>query len=206
MKKKNYFTGSVFQFYVPEIKKYCYCKYFDFKHISKFHGLLAQAFDCFMDEEIEKLDQLNDCDYLFGARSMFRWPNLRTESNWKYLGIISGKHDEEVPDFKGIQTFHKEEIKESEIGPWYAIRNLTERGPDCDYKDVQHLEKKTITVASLNFSWRTGMEYCRINGLKVEDYYNLNDEAIRTTYLQMINTPIYKTIPKNIRGKAQCYK
>lgn len=66
MKKKNFFTGSVFQFYVPEIKKFAFCKFFDFRHLSEFHGLLAQVFDKFSDTEENSIEDLKTVDWLFG--------------------------------------------------------------------------------------------------------------------------------------------
>ncbi len=197
-----FFTGSVFQFYVPEIKKYAFCKFFDFRHLSGFHGLLAQVFDKFSDTDDNAIDDLKTCDWLFGPRSIHRWPNLRKDSGWEYLGILNSPNDDIVPDFKSAQTFDKIVLDESKVGPWYPIHNLTERGSNCDYECVKHLEQIILTVSSLGLVWRTGMEYCRISGLEVKDYYDLNDESIRSVYLQMINVPIYKDIPKEIRGKA----
>src|ERR1700722_1759040 len=97
IKNKNFFTGSVFQFYVPEINKYAFCKYFDFTYLSDFHGLLAQVFDHFSDLEGNSVDDLRQADWLFGPRSMFKWPNLRKDSGWKSLGILSGPADDFVP-------------------------------------------------------------------------------------------------------------
>ncbi len=202
MKKKIFFTGSVFQFYVPEIKKYAFCKFFDFRHLSGFHGLLAQVFDKFSDTDDNAIDDLKTCDWLFGPRSMHKWPNLRKDTGWKLLGILHSPNDDIVPDFKQAQAFDTVVEDESKTGPWYPIHNLTQRGDNCDYKQVKHLEQIILTTASLDLVARTGMEYCRINGLKVEDYYDINDEGGRITYLQMINVPIYKDIPKEIRGKA----
>jgi hypothetical protein len=203
MKKKNYFTGSVFQFYVPEIKKYAFCKFFDFQHVNSFHGLLAQVFDKFSDNENNSINDLKNCEWLFGPRSIHKWPNLRKDAGWKYLGIMSSAEDEIIPDFKGVQASQTIVENESSLDQWYPIHNLTERGPNCEYIKVKHLENKILTTTSLGLVWRTGMEYCRINGLKIEDFYDLTDVAIRNTYWQMINIPIYKTIPKKIRGKAQ---
>lgn len=202
MKKRIFFTGSVFQFYVPEINKYAFCKFFDFKHLSAFHGLLAQVFDKFVETENNTIGDLKTCDWLFGPRSMYKWPNLRKDTGWKHLGILTSKDDEIVPDFKQAQVFNSVVEDESQIGPWYPIHNLNQRGENCDYGQVKHLEQIILTTASLGLVSRTGMEYCRINGLKVEDYYDINDEGGRITYLQMINVPIYKDIPKEIRGKA----
>jgi len=127
MKKKFFFTGSVFQFYVPEIKKYAFCKFFDFKHLSGFHGLLAQVFDKFSEAEDNSIGSLNSCEWLFGARSIYRWPNLRKDTNWKLLGILNSADDDKVPDFKQAQALQTVVDDETTIGPWYPIHNLSER-------------------------------------------------------------------------------
>lgn len=202
MKKKNFFTGSVFQFYVPEIKKFAFCKFFDFRHLSEFHGLLAQVFDKFSETEENSIEDLKTVDWLFGPRSMHKWPNLRKDTGWKSLGILSGKEDEIVPDFKATELSPSVVEDESKLGRWYALHNLNET-EDCEYYQVKHLETKILTTSSLGLVWRTGMEYCRINKLPVNEYYDLDDDTgKRSMYRQMINVPIYKTIPKEIRGKA----
>ena len=203
MKKKNYFTGSVFQFHVKEIDKYCYCKFFDFTHLSSFHGLLAKVFDVFNQEEKKSIEFLSNADWLFGARSMHRWPNLRKESEWKYLGILHSPDDEAVPDFKSANVFPYIVEDESKIEDWSIVRDLTE-SKDCSYHAVKHLETKVLTVASLSLSWRTGMEYCRKNNLDISKYYDLSNVGMQHMYYQMINVPIYSTISASIRGKAQC--
>lgn len=202
MKKKNFFTGSVFQFYVPEIKKYAFCKFFDFRYLSEFHGLLAQVFDRFSDTEINDINDLKTVDWLFGPRSMHKWPDLRKDTGWKSLGILTAITDDIVPDFKDVQAGISVVEDESAIGPWYPVIKLTERGQNCDYKNVKHLEHEILTTSSLGLVWRTGMEYCRINGLDIEKYYDIEELGRRNMYYQMINIPLYKDIPKEIRGKA----
>jgi hypothetical protein len=202
IKKKIFFTGSVFQFYVPEIKKYAFCKYFDFTYLSKFHGLLAQVFDHFSDVESNSIDELKNVDWLFGPRSMHAWPNLRKDSGWKSLGILSASSDDFVPDFKGVQAAPRVVEDESKNGPWYPVHNLSKRGANCEYSQVHHLEMKILTVSSLSLSWRTGMEYCRINGLPVKEYYDLNSQGQKLMYFQMINVPLYRDISKTIRGRS----
>ena len=201
MQKKNFFTGSVFQFYVPEIKKYCFCKFFDFTHLSEFHGLLAQVFDHFTDDEVTDMSALNQSDWLFGPRSMHKWPNLKKDSGWKYLGLMTSAADSMVPEFKGTRSFPSIVEDESKLGRWYAIHNLS-GGEDCQYNQVKHLERMVLTTASLGLPWRAGMEYCRLNSLNVEDYYDLSEEGRKNMYFQMINIPLYKDIPKDIRGKS----
>jgi hypothetical protein len=202
MKKNIFITGSVFQFYVPEIKKYACCKIFDFTHLSKFHGQLVQVYDYFSDNEIEEFEKLEECEWLFGHKSVHKWPNLRKDTNWKFLGSLYKEEDNVIPDFKEVQAFTNISQSESAFGPWYPIHNLITRGNYCDYEKVHHLELINLTTLSLGITWRTGMEYCRINSLEIKDFYNLTDESIEKTYYQMINVPIYKTIPKEIRGKA----
>jgi len=199
MKKKNFFTGSVFQFYVPEIKKYAFCKFFDFIYLSEFHGLLAQVYDHFSDKVENKLEDLTNCDWLFGPRSMHKWPNLRKDTGWKSLGILSARGDEIVPDFKGTLSRMAED--ESKVVQWYVIHDLN-GGEDCEYTQVQHLERIILTTTSIGLVMRTGMEYCRLNGLPVKDYYNLEQVGKKYMYWQMINVPLYKNIPKEIRGRA----
>lgn len=201
MKKKNFFTGSVFQFYVPEIKKYAFCKLFDFKHISNFHGVLIQVFDRFSDTSENTVDDLKFSDWLFGARSINALPNLKKDSGWKSLGILTAVNDEVIPDFKDAQVVISVVENESEVGPWFPIHGLTRRGSNCEYSQIRHLERMILTTTS-GIETRTGMEYCRINGLNIKDYYDLEDEGIRKMYWQMINIPVYKTIPLEIRGKA----
>jgi hypothetical protein len=200
MKKKIFFTGSVFQFYIPELAKYTFCKYFDFTHISPFHGLLAQVFDKFSDNIDNNIEELQTCDWLFGHRCMHKWPNLRNDTSWKALGILNSQNDELVPDFKGVQAFPYIVEDESKIGPWYPIYQLTKRGDNCEYEQVHHLETKILTT-SLGLQRRAGMEYCRIKGLNAASYYDLEEEGTKYMYWQMINTPLYKDIPKELRGK-----
>jgi hypothetical protein len=137
--------------------------------------LLAQVFDHFSDVEENSIDSLKNCDWLFGPRSMHKRPNLRKDTKWKSLGILSAPGDEIVPDFKGTLSRIVED--ESKIERWYAIHNLT-GGEDCEYTQVQHLERIILTTSNLGLVWRTGMEYCRLNGLSVKDHYDLNEFSV----------------------------
>jgi hypothetical protein len=186
---------------MPEIRRYGFCKFFDFSHLSEFHGLLAQVFDHFSDAEENAVEDLKNMDWLFGPRSMHKWPDLRKDTGWKSLGILSAAKDETVPDFKGVQAFPYIVEDESKIGPWYPIHHLVERGENCKYEMVQHLETKILTTKK-GLVDRAGMEYCRISELKIEEYHNLAEKSVLYMYLQMINTPLYKNIPKEVRGRA----
>ena len=71
MKKKAFFSGSVFQFYVPEINRFAFCKFLDFRELSEFHGLLAQVFDKFSEKEENDISELVHCDWLFLVQEVF---------------------------------------------------------------------------------------------------------------------------------------
>ena len=201
MKKKNFFTGSVFQFYVPEIKKYAFCIFFDFTSVSKFNGLIIQVFNKFSDAENNRIDDLKFSDWLFGPRVTHKWPDLRKYTNWKSLGILIPPNENAIPDFKGVQAFPYIVENEAITGPWYPIHDLIKRGENCEYKQVRHLEQLILTTI-LDIETRTGMEYCRVNGLPVTDFYDLSKSSIKNMYWQMKNIPLYKDIPEEIRGKA----
>ena len=202
MQKKKQVSGSIFQFYIPQINKYGYCKFFDFREISIIDGLLGQVFDKFSDDEIVEIDEFKYCEFLYGKRCVHKFPGFKNNQFWKYLGNLTTENDSIIPDFKGVQKSISIVEDETKLQPWYSIHNLTERGNDCDYLKVSHLERKILTSAFYGIVWRTGMEYCRKNNLKISDYYDLSDVGIKNTYLQMINVPIYSQIAAEIRDKA----
>lgn len=200
MKKKTFFTGAVFQFYIREVDRFAYCKFFDFKHISPFHGLLAKVFDHFTDENAATLHELSGVDWLFGAKSMNAWPGLRKESGWRYLGMLNSALDDEIPVFKDVQSFPYLVEDNNSIGPWFPVFNFHTRGKECSYDEVRHLETENLKT-SLSLALRTGMEYCRKHNIEISRLYNLNDDAVKYAYWDMINTPVYSSIPHAIRGK-----
>ncbi len=191
----------MFQFYVSEINKFAFCTFFDCTDVSEFDGLIVQVFDRLSDKEENNIEDLKFSDWLFGPRVTHKWPDLRKHTKWKFLGTLMPSKPAFIPDFKGVQAFPYMVEDESRIGPWYPIHGLIKRGKNCRYEQVKHLEQQILTT-SLGVEARTGMEYCRINGLEVGNYYNLRELSVRNMYWQMINIPIYKNIPKAIQGKA----
>lgn len=43
-----------------------------------------------------------------------------------------------------------------------------------------------------------------MNDLDIKEYFDLDQTLNLMTYRRMINVPVYKSIPKEIRGKALC--
>lgn len=93
---------------------------------------------------------------------------------------------------------------ESTIKIWRANRNIKEYSDSpCTYEQVKHLENAVLS-STYGIEIRTAMEYCRINGLEINKHFDLEELAIQNIHRQMINVPIYSTLPKEIRGKALC--
>lgn len=62
----------------------------------------------------------------------------------------------------------------------------------------------TVLTTQNGIVIRTAMEYCRMNDLDIKEYFDLDQTLNLMTYRRMINVPVYKSIPKEIRGKALC--
>lgn len=202
MSKKDFISGTVLEFQVPINLGYAYCKILDFRYIREFDGVLAKVFDYVVSEPIEDINILRDKDWLFGARRMPWLPGTRGKGAWKMKGVLIAEEDNVIPDFKYCLGDSYLIEDPSKIGPWYAIRNINISSKEpYPYENIRHLEDTVISTRGA-IEKRTAMEYCRIHGMDIKDRFDLNDIATRIAYRQMINVPIYKTIPKKIRGRA----
>jgi len=202
MSKEDFISGTVLEFKVPINLGYAYCKILDFRHIREFDGVLVKVFDHIVKEPIDDINILREKDWLFGARRMPWLPGTRGKGAWKMKGVLISEDDDEIPDFKYCLGDSYLIEDPSKIGPWYAIRNINiSSNEPYSYESIRHLENTVISTRGA-IEKRTAMEYCRIHEIDVKDHFDLNDIATRIAYWQMINTPIYKTIPKKDRGKV----
>lgn len=204
MGKQDFITGSVLEFKVPLDLGYAYCKVLDFRHISKFDGVLAKVYDCIVKEPLKDINVLREKDWLFGARRMPDLPNTRGKGAWKFKGVLIAEADNIIPDFKDAPLASPLIEDLSTISKWYVVRNISEVYENvCSYDQVKHLED-TVLTTQLGIEARTAMEYCRTHDMRVDQYFNLNEDRYNFTYLAMSNMTVYSTIPKEIRGKALC--
>ncbi len=204
MGKDELITGSVLEFKLPLELGYAYCKIFDFRYIREFDGVLAKVYDFIIKEPVKDIIILKEKEWLFGARRMPWLPNTRGKGAWKFKGVLVAEEDNIIPDFKYSNQSAPFIEDESSIKDWYAIKNIKESSNQpCFYKQVKHLEDTVLTTQN-GIVIRTAMEYCRMNGLDIKEYFDLDQTLNLMTYRRMINVPVYKSIPKEIRGKALC--
>ena len=202
MSKKDFISGSVLEFKTPHDLGFAYCKILDFRIIREFDGVLVKVFDHFAKESVSDITILSEKDWLFGARRMPWLPGTRGKGAWKIKGVLIAEDDNIVPDFKYSIKYSPFEEDKSKLGPWHVVKNIAELNKEpYPYKSVKHLEDTVISTRPA-IEIRTAMEYCRIHNIDVEKYFDLGKTINELIYKQMINVPIYKTIPKENRGKA----
>lgn len=202
MSKEDFISGTVLEFKVPNDLGYAYCKILDFRYIREFDGVLVKVFDHIVKESIKDINILREKEWLFGTRRMPWLPGTRGKGAWKMKGILISEDDNIIPDFKYCLADSYLVEDPSKIGPWYAISNINISSKEpYPYENIKHLEDTVVSTRGA-IEKRTAMEYYRIHGKDVKEYFDLEDVATRIAYTQMINVPIYKTIPKEMRGRA----
>ena len=205
MAKSDFISGTVLEFKIPNGLGYAYCKILDFRSIREFDGVLAKVYDHIADESLSDLAVLANTDWLFGAVRMPGLPNTRGKGAWKHKGVMVAGEDADIPDFKYSPKASPLIENESTITNWYVNRNISQLLDDkiCSYDQVKHLED-TVLMSEYSIEIRTAMEYYRIHEMDVSKYFDLTELGYNNIYRAMMNVPIYKTIPKKIRGKALC--
>ena len=205
MAKSDFISGTVLEFKTPNGLGFAYCKILDFRSIREFDGVLAKVYDHIVKEPLKELTSLAKKDWLFGAVRMPSLPNIRGRGAWKYKGVLVSDGDNIIPDFKSASKYSALVEDESTIAKWYVNRNIDQRLTEniCTYDQVKHLENTVITSQD-GVAIRTAMEYYRINGMDVSKYFDLNELRFSNIFKRMMNVPIYKTIPKENRGKGLC--
>lgn len=203
MSKRDFISGSILEFKIPQELGFGYCKILDFRSIREIDGVLAKVFDYIVGTPLTDITLLREKDWLFGARRLSGLPNTRGKGAWKFKGVLISEDDTIIPDFRDSPKSSPLIEDESTIHDWFAIKNLTSRSKGCHYDQVKHLENTVINTQQ-TIEIRTAMEIYRQNGKDPKDYFDLEDLSNWNTYHSLINVPIYKTIPRQIRGKALC--
>jgi len=200
MSKEDFISGSILEFKVPLNLGYAYCKILDFRYIREFDGVLVKVFNHFAKEPIKDITILREKDWLFGARRMPWLPGTRGKGAWKFKGVLIDENDNVIPDFKYCLADSYLVENPAKIGPWDAVKNINNYVPS-DYEKVKHLED-TVLSTRPGIERRTAMEYCRMHGRNIKKLFDLNEVGNKIVYTQMMNVPVYSTIPKEIKGKA----
>lgn len=200
MGKEDFISGTILEFKVPIDLGYAYCKILDYRQIREFDGVLVRVFDHIVKHPLKDITVLSEKDWLFGARRMPWLPGTRGKGAWKFKGILISEEDNIIPDFKYCIKSSAFVEDESKLEPWDVVRNINSYIPS-EYGKVKHLENTAVS-ARPGIAIRTAMEYCRIHQMEIEKYFDLSDTVNLIVYRQMCHVPIYKSIPREIRGKA----
>lgn len=200
MGKEDFISSTILEFKLPINLGYAYCKILDFRYIREFDGVLVKVFDYFTQKPLTDIDILSQKDWLFGARRMPWLPGTRGKGAWKFKGVLISEDDDIIPDFKYCIKSSPFVEDDSVLEPWNIVRNINICIPSV-YEKVGHLED-TVVSTRPGIAIRTAMEYCRIHNMEIGNYFDLNDSVNLIVYKQMMKVPIYKDIPKQIRGKA----
>ncbi len=200
MSKDDFISGTILEFKVPLDIGYAYCKILDFRYIRKFDGVLIKVFDYIVKTPLDDITELASKELLFGARRMPDLPGTRGKGAWKNKGVLISDDDNLIPDFKYCIKGAAFLEDESKVGPWDAVKNINNH-LTSSYEKIRHLED-TIVSPRLAIEIRTGMEYYRINNIRIDKKFDMTRTINDLVYKQMINVPIYRDIPKEIRGRA----
>lgn len=200
MGKEDFISGSILEFKLPHDLGYAYGKILDFRAIREFDGVLAKVFDHIVNSPIVDIKVLREKELLFGTRRMPWLPNTRGKGAWKMRGVLISEDDNIIPDFKYCIKSSPFLEDESKLEPWDAVKDINQYVP-CSYDNVRHLED-TVVSPQIAIEIRAAMEYCRILGIGIKKYFDLNETLNELIYKQMSKLPIYSTIPKEARGKA----
>jgi len=197
-------SGHIFEIPLPFDFGFAYGKYLDVSMIMghKFDGHHFKVFNLISQEPIKSIDDLKNCDLLFGQIILVGKPNIRGKNKrWKAVGKELNELDLVVPDFKSALVFPYIVEDESKIDGdrWDICRR--DKSIKATYNQLSHLEQPTL-YAQENVEIRIVMEILRQRGDNPLKYYPDAEDYIVRTYWKMINVPIYSTIPKEIRGRA----
>jgi hypothetical protein len=202
---KKIVTGAIIQIELREGWGFAYAKYVDFFSIIQghFHANCLEVYDYITQEPSNNLEILKEKDLLFGPRIINGKPSLRGQDKVSMIGLINDESEIIIPDFKDVRFFPWIVEDESRISPWYPIFQLhpTNHPREYPYKLVKHLEHRVLTGKE-QIRLRIEMEILRKQGKDPKEIVNLDVESQKFIYFQMINVPIYSTIPREMRGKA----
>lgn len=189
-------SGTVYGFLLPCNLGYGYAKYMNF--LDEFEtAAISRIFQVF-DIRTEKLETeigfLENVEYLFGPRILYKMPNTQGKGAWKIIGEFTTKKDIEHPVFVDKRA-------NGWIPVDYSMKN------DKDYgffplEKVAHLEPPTLSTKDL-IAIRTAMTFLKNSGKAdvIPELFNLEEDTINRLYNQTMNKPRYSEIQDKFKKK-----
>jgi len=203
MKKNEIKTGSIIKIPLEHNLGFVLAKFINLKEILKtssyneFIYVYNKVFSI-KDISIEKIDE-NDL-LLGGIYVLNPYPAIKNKI-WEIIGLLKPKPNELIiPDFKDFGPVFTLYEKDAKV--WYYIHNHEINNRIViDYEKVKHLEKFVYNAYG-SVMTRLTMEVIRQRKEDITKYYELKEHYELAPYYNMIFTPIYSDIPKEIRGVA----
>jgi hypothetical protein len=203
MKKNKIETGSIIKIPLENGLGYVLAKFINLNEVKNTIGYNEFIYvynRIFKDEDIV-VSNIDDNDLLLGGIFVLNiYPALKNKT-WEIVGLLRPKKVElTIPDFKDFGPVLTTYEKDAKI--WYYIHNAeVNNRVVVDYEKVKHLEK-FIYRAYGSITTRLTMEVIRQQGNKIEEFYKLDNHDDLVSYYNTIYTPIYSSIPGEIRGKV----
>lgn len=206
MKKNKIETGSIIKIPLEHDFGFVLAKFINLKEIKEdigYNEFIYVYKRVFKNENLE-IENIDDNDLLLGGIYVLNpYPAIKNKI-WEIVGLVKPKVTElEIPDFKDFGPLLSFYEKDAKI--WYYIqKDEINNRIVTDYEKVKHLEKFIYRTYG-SIITRLTMEVIRQQGKKIEEYYKLDNHDDLVSYYNTIYTPIYSSIPQEIRGKAIIY-
>ena len=193
-------TGSILRFKLDHDFGFGYCRVVDFTKKSSLITLIVKVYNIY-GEENYSLEQIIQSDYLLNPIRLYEYPNKKGRGAWKFIGVHKQDDDHEIPIFKKAPNLSVSSVNdEYECKKWWPLFDFSEKGDLHNYKQVGHLEHMYIYYKHV-IVVRATMEIIKLEGKRIEDFYNVEDLSYKWHYLKSINIPFMRDIPKEYRGK-----
>ncbi|WP_439554326.1 Imm26 family immunity protein [Flavobacterium macrobrachii] len=196
-------TGSIIKIPLEHGFGFVLAKFINLKEIKEdigYNEFIYVYNQVFKDEDVV-VEGIDNNDLLLGGIYVLNpYPALKNKI-WEIVGHLEPKASElQIPDFKDFGPVFTMYEKDAKI--WYYIHNAeVNKRIITEYEKVKHLEQ-FIYSAYGSIMTRLTMEVIRQSEKRIEDYYELKEHDELSSYYNIMYTPVYSTIPKEIRGKA----
>jgi hypothetical protein len=189
-------SGTVYGFLLPANLGYGYAKYMNF--IDEFEtAAISRVFQVF-DIRTEKLETeigfLENIDYLFGPRILFKMPNTRGKGAWKIIGEFTTKKDLEHPVFV-----------DKRANGWIPVDYSEKKDKDygfLPFEQVKHLEPPTLSTNDM-LSTRAAMTFLKNSGDSelIKDIFDLKEDWLKRLFKETMEKPKYSDIPNKFKKR-----
>jgi hypothetical protein len=162
---------------------------------------LIKVYDYWTKTEDFELETLKQSDYLIQPVLVAGiLPSLQ-KNYWRVVGQIDLlREDADLPHFRAYEPRWNEEENAKE---WCYIEGCElERRTVTSLESIKHLERWGA-VGTGNIEIRITMQILKKEGMRIEDYFDMEDETVLFQYKMVHESPLLSEIPKSMHGRAK---